>query len=233
MAQAQRGGLGKGPREGGLADFFTRGAQAFPPGCLAALHQACVRGAVVHAGQAADVMACLQQHEAEHLANAGHGLSQGAGLGIVVRGGCEEREFQILAERVVRGDEGQIDRHGLVHGCIVTALGHPWAIRWGSALFLPISGTWYWRWVLCTWAKSAARLRLRGAAPEQGTGGAPLREERQRPAGASRHAARRPSCARRSCRFWRSRRGGLSWRGRAPERRVCRLDHRDQRARTR
>ena len=31
VAQEQRGGFGKGPLEVGIADFFARGAQAFPP----------------------------------------------------------------------------------------------------------------------------------------------------------------------------------------------------------
>jgi hypothetical protein len=39
----------------------------------------------------------IEQHEAENLANTGYGLQQIQGVGIVMLGGFEERELQVLS----------------------------------------------------------------------------------------------------------------------------------------
>ena len=38
----------------------------------------------------------IEQHEAEHLADAGYGLQQIQGVGIVLLGGFQEREFEVF-----------------------------------------------------------------------------------------------------------------------------------------
>jgi hypothetical protein len=70
----------------------------------------------------------IAQHEAEKLANAGPSLQQIQGLGIVVLGGFEDRECEVLQQLILIGDERQSDLKGLVHGRIVKALGDPRAV---------------------------------------------------------------------------------------------------------
>ena len=49
-------------------------------------------------------------------------------MGIVVFGGFEDIEFQVFEQCIVIGDEGQIDRDGLLHGCFLKALGDTLAV---------------------------------------------------------------------------------------------------------
>ena len=80
-------------------------------------------------------MDCIAQHEAEHLADARHGVQQRAGVGVVVPGGLEEAEFDIAKECIVRGDERQIDLDALWHGWIGTAFGNAVTVGLGGDLF--------------------------------------------------------------------------------------------------
>ena len=210
-----------------MADFVARGAQAFPPRGLAAFHHARVRGEVLHAGKAAEVMDVIPPHAAEQLADArGPDCSQGEGMGIVVLGGFAEGEVPLLAERIIRGDEGQSDRHGLV------ARRHRHSARppRGAALCRHSScrsrARGIWRWVWCTWATRAARLRLWGVRRLRRARVARLSRRRDR--GRREHPATQPggNLVRVDlCRFWLPRRGGLSWRGHAPGQRVRLLAH--------
>ena len=74
VPQAQNGGCGKGPREMGVPEFLARGTQTFASRCLRTLEQATIRGDVRHPGEAVKVMACVEQHETEDVANARHRL---------------------------------------------------------------------------------------------------------------------------------------------------------------
>ena len=120
-------------------------------------------------------MDCIPQHAAEHRAKAGHGVYQGEGMGIVVLGGCEEGEFQLLEERIIRGEEGQIDRHGLLHGGIVTALGPPVAMRFVGNLLADLGHVVVAIGMLPMGQECSAFAHQGGAAPAQVTGGAHLR----------------------------------------------------------
>ena len=79
-----------------MADFLAGGPQAFATGCLAALNQAAVRGALLHAWQAVDWVDVREQPKAEDLANAGNRVQPRQGMGIVVLGGFHEKEFEVL-----------------------------------------------------------------------------------------------------------------------------------------
>src|SRR4029450_7147912 len=76
VTQEQRGRFGKAPLEVGFTDFLARGTQAFASRFLAAFDQARVRGKILYAGKAADVMDFIEQHEAEDFANTGYRLEQ-------------------------------------------------------------------------------------------------------------------------------------------------------------
>ena len=54
-------------------------------------------------------MDCIEQHEAEDFAESGYGLQERHGVGVMVLGGCDAWEFDVAQQRIVRGDERQID----------------------------------------------------------------------------------------------------------------------------
>jgi hypothetical protein len=74
------------------------------------------------AWEAGDTVDCIEQHAAENRAKAGHGVPQRQGLGIVVLGRLQEKEFEVFQPPILIGDEGQIDRNSLWHSAIITAL---------------------------------------------------------------------------------------------------------------
>ena len=139
VPQAQNGGCGKGPREMGVPEFLARGTQTFASRCLRTLEQATIRGDVRHPGEAVKVMACVEQHETEDVANARHRWHQVQGVGSVVLRGCEDGECQSTEQRILIGEQGQVDLEGLLHRGIVKALGDPLAVGFVGA-FLPHLG---------------------------------------------------------------------------------------------
>lgn len=74
IPEEQHGRFGKGPLEVSVADFFARGALAFARGFPGALAQAAVRDELLHAGEPGDLVDFVEEHEAEELADTGHGL---------------------------------------------------------------------------------------------------------------------------------------------------------------
>jgi len=113
-----------------------------------------------YAGKAVKMVDVLEQHEAEHRANARDGVPQRQGVGIGVRGGCEERELQVFEPLSIRGDESQVDLDGLWPRRFGNSFGPPSRLAL-SAICLPIAGRLDWLLVLCTWAKRSARVHLR------------------------------------------------------------------------
>jgi hypothetical protein len=123
VAEQQDSGVGTGPREVRLSKLLACGPRALACGLLAAFHQGRVGGEVLPPGKAADVMDGIEQHKAEDVAKAGHGVHQVEGLGVRWLGRGAAREFQVLEPCIVRGDEREGDRDGLLHGRLVKALG--------------------------------------------------------------------------------------------------------------
>jgi hypothetical protein len=76
VAQEQNGDLGKGPLEVAVANFFARRAQSLASGFLGTLDQTPIGDNILHPGEAGNVVDFVEQHEAEDLANTGHGLHQ-------------------------------------------------------------------------------------------------------------------------------------------------------------
>jgi hypothetical protein len=99
------------------------------------LHQAARGEEILDPGEAVDSMACVKQHEAEDCADAGHGLPQIQGLGVMVPGGCDDGAFDVTKECIVGGDERQIDCDTLVHGGVGKALGAPLTVGLGGDRF--------------------------------------------------------------------------------------------------
>jgi hypothetical protein len=74
VAQEQRCGLGKGPLEVGVPNFFARSAQAFAGGFLGTRDQATLGDNILHRWKAANVVNFVEQYKAENLADPGYGL---------------------------------------------------------------------------------------------------------------------------------------------------------------
>jgi len=89
-AKEQRGRFRKGPCEVSVPNLMPSSVQAFAPGCLRTLDQATIRSAILHTGEASDLVHCVEPHETEDFANARHGLASGKGMGIVLLRGCED-----------------------------------------------------------------------------------------------------------------------------------------------
>jgi hypothetical protein len=116
----------------------------------------------------------IKEHEAQDVSHTGYGLHQVKGVGLVLLGGVEEREFEVFEPLILIGDQGQIDLDGLLHGASVKALGPPFPVGLiGNVLADLGSGI-----------RAVGRLDLRqevgalapqmGATPEPVAGGAPL-----------------------------------------------------------
>jgi hypothetical protein len=73
-------------------------------------------------------MDCVEQHEAKHLANAGHGVQQREGVRVMVCGRVDDGTFDVAKQGVLGGEERQINCDTLVDGGIGKALGHPLAV---------------------------------------------------------------------------------------------------------
>jgi hypothetical protein len=134
MPEEQHGRFGKGPREVRVADVLARGARAFARGFPGTRDQAAVRDDILHAGETVDSVDVVEQHEPEGRAETGHGLSQRQGLSIVLLGGVQDGEVQILEQLVIIGDERQVDCNGLLYCGIVTALGNAVTLGCGGDL---------------------------------------------------------------------------------------------------
>ena len=108
-----------------VPDLCARGPQAFATRCLRTCAQATVRSKVLHAGETFDLVDVVEQHEAEDLANARHGLQQGQGMSVMVFGRLDEREFSVAQQLIVLRDQCQVDLDGLVGSRVGKALGDP------------------------------------------------------------------------------------------------------------
>jgi hypothetical protein len=92
VTQEPRGSFGQGPREVRVADVLARGTHTFASRFLAAFNQARVRGKILYAWKAADVMDVIAPHEAADFANTGSRLEQLEGMGLVLLGGVHKRQ---------------------------------------------------------------------------------------------------------------------------------------------
>ena len=115
--------------------IFCLRCLAFPRGFPGAFHQAAIGDEILHPGEAVDIMDFVAQHEAEDLADAGHGLQQIQGVGVVVLGGCDEASSRSREELVIIGDERQVDFDTFLYRGIGKALGHALTVGLVGDLF--------------------------------------------------------------------------------------------------
>ena len=118
VTQEPRCGLRKGPREVGVADFVAGRAQAFAGRCLGTLAQTARGDTILHRWKAVHGVHCLEQHEAEELAETRNRLPQIQRVSVMVCGRLDAREFDIAPQLVLRGAQGQVDLDALLHGGI-------------------------------------------------------------------------------------------------------------------
>ena len=173
-----------------MAAFLAGRSQAFAARCLATLDEAARRSERLSAWEPRARGDGVAPPEAEAVAKAGKRWAQRHGVGLGVRGGCEERECQVLAPGVIRGEEGQSDRQGFWHGGLLTALGHPRAVGCGGELFAALGEGVVARGIVPVGSQRRACAPPGGTASEHGTGGTPLG---RRDRGLGEHAAAQES----------------------------------------
>jgi hypothetical protein len=174
MPEAPPGRFGTGPWAVRVTDVLARRARAWARGCPGPLDQTAVRDDIRHAGAPGDRVDGVEQHEAEELADTGHGWSQREGLRIVVLGGVPEGECQGLAQLVILGKKRQGDCHGLWSRGRGTALGNTVTLGFVGALGAHLGeGGWPVR-MLDRSQQRRALTPQGGAAPQESTGGAHL-----------------------------------------------------------
>jgi hypothetical protein len=135
VSQKQDRGFRKGPFEVGIAALGARGAQAFAGGFLGPFDQTALGGKILYPGEAVDIMDFVAQHEAEDVADAGHGLQQIQGVGVMMFGGVDEGAFDVAKQLIVVGDAHEIHCDALVHRRIGKALGDPVTVGLVGDLF--------------------------------------------------------------------------------------------------
>jgi len=174
VAAGQDGGCSKGPLQMGLADCGVCRAVPFPGGCPGTCDQAARGDNILAPGDAVDIMDVVEEHEAEHLADAGHGLPQRPGGGVRVSGGGDDGACDVAQQRIVGGEQRQSNCDTLLSGWSGTALGHPRAGRFVGDLFANGREVLLASGLLPGRQELGPFVRQRQAAPQHVTGGAPV-----------------------------------------------------------
>jgi len=117
-------------------------------------------------------MDVVEQPEAQHLADAGHGLPQMEGGGVMVPGGVDDGEFDVAKSLIVVGTERQINCNTLLDGWIGKALGTPLAVRFVGDLLANGRQGILAVGILHVCQELGPFVCQMPAAPSQGTGGA-------------------------------------------------------------
>lgn len=174
-ASKEPGRCREGPCERGVANLAPRGAVAFPRRFLGTVDETARGYASVAAGEALEVMACIQQHQAQALADPRDRAPQVAGVGVVRLGRCEEGQLHVAQPLVVVVKQREVDGEALWHRGIgkpladavaVGLIGHLLAYRGPVVLAV---GRRDRGSSLCSFAPEVS------PAPEEITGRAPLR----------------------------------------------------------
>jgi hypothetical protein len=132
---AEDGGFGASPRAMGLADGGAGGAGAFPGRCLGARAQAASGGDSLPPREAVALRECVEQHEAEELADAGPRVQQLEGRGVMGLRGVDDGAFDVAQQCIVGGDQRELNGDALWHRRIGTARGASGAVAVVGAFF--------------------------------------------------------------------------------------------------
>jgi hypothetical protein len=119
-------------------------------------------------------MEVVAPHAAEPRADARHRVQQLQAVGVMVCGGVDEGEFDVLQQMIVGGDARASTLDTLVHGRLRNALGHTWAVGFGGKLFATGRQVVLAVGMLAVRQELGAVVRQRPAAPQQVAGRAPL-----------------------------------------------------------
>ena len=144
-----------------MTDFAARGAGTFSRRFLGALDETARGGKRLPPRETVDLRDCGEQHAAEDLATAGHRVQPRQSMGVMVLGRFDDGEFDVAPQRIVVGDEREIDFDALCTAGSAKRSATPSRLA-VSAIFVPMAGRFYWLVVFWTWARSSARLRVRG-----------------------------------------------------------------------
>ena len=156
-----------------MTHVLACGPHACAPRFRTALHPAALSSAVRHTGDAVDAVQCIAPPEATNLAKAGSSVQPRQGLGLVVRGGCEERACAVVKPRISSGDARLNDRKGLGHGGCGTALGDTRAVGRIGAVRAARGQVGLRRGRVPRGQACRTGAQQVGTASEQGPGGAP------------------------------------------------------------
>ena len=115
MAQEQHGRFGERPLQMDVAHLRAAGAELLAAGLLHALDQPRVRGELLHAIEARDVVDLVEDRQREDLADARHRAQPVERVGIVALRLADDRQLEVDDERVVLVDQRQVDLDALPH----------------------------------------------------------------------------------------------------------------------
>lgn len=111
-----------------VTDLFTTGAVFFAVRFFDAFNQTAVGDEILDRGEACDGFDFVEEDQAEDSADPGNGLKQGIGSEVVFFGTGNDIPFELGQDVVIGLDDLQIDRHALLNGGIIEALGDPFSV---------------------------------------------------------------------------------------------------------
>src|SRR5215475_4227851 len=114
-------------------------AIALAGGCLGALDQPAVGDTILAPWEPLDSVNLIEQPQAQELADPRGGTQQGEGVGVMLLGRFEDRQFAGAEQRVIVAKQGKVACDTLLHSGIGKALSNAGAVRLVSDFF-PMSG---------------------------------------------------------------------------------------------
>lgn len=135
VPQEPHGGCGAGPLAGGMADLRSSGPVAVAGRGLGTFDQAAGGDKSLHPREPPAVMALIEPHETEELADPGHGPEQVQGIRTVLRGSSDEVSCQIAEELVGGAKQGEVDCDALLYSGIREPLGDAVSMGFVGNLF--------------------------------------------------------------------------------------------------
>ena len=120
-AQSRR--FRKGPLEVSVPHLVPRRAPACAPGVFRTLDESTIRRELLHPWEAIARVHCVEPDATEDLAHTRHRLQEVKGMGLGWLRRFEDQEFEGAEQRIRRGEQSPVDRHGLLHSRVVKPRG--------------------------------------------------------------------------------------------------------------
>ena len=128
LAEEQDGGLRESPLEMNVSDLAAAVPQALAGGLLRALDEARIRGEVLDAGEAVNVVDLIEDRQRQDLADAGHRFEMEEARGVVLFDGTDDVPFELTDLPVVDLDESEVGLDALADARIDELLGDAVAV---------------------------------------------------------------------------------------------------------